>query len=223
MKEIKVLLADDHQIVLDGILSFLEKNAEEKSPANPSVIKVVGLAHDGEEVLHIMETQPVDVAVLDIGMPVLDGLETAQRIAVKYPQVKIILLTMEGNAHFILNALEMGIHGYIVKEKSKETLIQAIQQVYNGATYYSPDIIARITNSKIRSSTPPTTVNLTIREREILCHLAKNPDQTAGDIGDQLHIAMVTVQTHIRNIKQKLKMKKSGELIKYAVANKLCT
>ncbi len=223
MKEIKVLLADDHQILLDGILSFLEKNAEEKGAANPSLIKVVGVAHNGEEALRLMEKQPVDVAVLDINMPVLDGLETARRIRQQYAATKIILLTMQGEGYFVLNALRSGVHGYVVKEKSTETLIQAIRQVFHGSKYYSPDLLDGIGPEHTESSPEKPVVDLTVREREILCHLAKNPNQTAEDIGAQLHIAMVTVQTHLRNIKQKLNMKKSGELIKYAVENKLCS
>lgn len=227
MKQIRVLLADDHQILLDGIQSFIEKNAEDKGASNPSTIRVVGVALDGEKALQLMETQPVDVAVLDINMPVLDGLETARRIRRQYPATKIILLTMEGEGRFILNALSFGVQGYVVKEKSTETLIQAIRQVFQGSTYYSPELLAGIGKGGPGNPgpypPPASTINLTVREREILCHLAKNPEQTAEDIGVELHIAMVTVQTHVRNIKQKLNMKKSGELIKYAVENKLCS
>ncbi|MEO6039538.1 MAG: response regulator transcription factor [Saprospiraceae bacterium] len=220
MKEIKVLLADDHQILLEGIVSFLEKNAEEKGAANPTIIKVVGAAQDGMQALEIMKSQAVDVAVLDINMPGFDGLETARQIRRLYPATKIILLTMEGEGRFILNALRTGVHGYVIKEKSTDTLIQAIRQVYHGSTYYLPELLGGIGTDYGES--PTNVVTLTEREREILCYVAKHPDRTAEEIGQALHIAMVTVQTHVRNIKQKLKMKKSGELVKYAVENKLC-
>ena len=221
MREIKVLLADDHQILLDGIVSFLEKNAEEKGAANPTIIKVVGAAHDGQQALEMMKSLAVDVAVLDINMPGFDGLETARHIRRLYPATKIILLTMEGDGRFILNALRSGVHGYVVKEKSTDTLIQAIRQVYHGSTYYLPELLSGI-GTDYGESPPANAVTLTEREREILCYITKHPDQTAEEIGLALHIAMVTVQTHVRNIKQKLKMKKSGELVKYAVENKLC-
>lgn len=223
MKEIKVLLADDHRILLEGIVSFIEKNAEETSGANPSVIRVVGTANDGRQALDLMKNTAVDVAVLDIGMPVLDGMDTARLIRQQYPATKIILLTMEGGTHFILNALRFGVNGYVVKEKSAETLIQAIRQVYQGSTYYSPELLGSIQPERMDAIPPAQLADLTAREREILCHISRNPDRTAEEIGGALNIATVTVQTHIRNIKQKLKMNRLGELIKYAVENKLCT
>lgn len=220
MKEIKVLLADDHQLMLDGIKSFLER-ADEHLPDAQTSIRVVATAQNGERALELLEREPVDVAVLDIGMPVLDGLETARRIRQRYPAMKVLLVTMEGDGHFVFNALRAGVHGYIVKEKSQETLIQAIRQVYHGSTYYSPDVIARATSAAM-TPPPPHSSPLTERERELLCHLARNPEQTAEEIGRQLNIAMVTVQTHFRNIKSKLGMRRSAELVKYAVENKLC-
>ena len=208
---IRILIADDHQITIDGIKSFL---------ANEKDIQVVGEALHGEEVLQFLEKQPVDVIILDLQMPVMNGLEAAKIILRKYPKTKILLLTMQGDGQFILNALKLGIHGYVIKEKSKETLIGAIHAVYRGARYWSPELLGRIPAGFKEEEKEE--VELTEREKQVLCTLAQNPAFRYKDIGIHLNIAEVTVQTHVRNIKSKLNLNKATELMQYAMKNKLC-
>lgn len=223
MKEIRILLADDHQIVLDGLQTLIEKNAEENG-IQPSILKVVAMAHNGEEVLKLLETISVDVVVLDIRMPVMDGLTTALHIRKQYPDTKIILLTMHSDGDFIMHALRTGVHGYVVKEKSSDTLIQVIRQVLlTGNTYYAPDLLAKI--QEVPKSNPLPAqgeVPLTSREKEIICYMVKHPNETAEEIGQGLHIAAATVQAHLRNARSKLELSKSAQLIMYAVENNLC-
>jgi two-component system, NarL family, nitrate/nitrite response regulator NarL len=217
MKKINLLLADDHQIVLDGLEAFLKTDAR---------IGTIATAHSGDIVLQQLEQNasenPIDVAILDISMPPgMDGIETAKYIRRRFPNVKIILLTMVGDGHFILNALRMGIHGYVVKEKSKEVLLTAIETVFQeGKRYFSPDILARIPEIGGVDSSEP--VQLTKREKEILCILTHEPGLTAQKIGDKIFIARATVERHIQNIKDKLDLRKNTELVRYAIENRLC-
>jgi two-component system nitrate/nitrite response regulator NarL len=213
MKKITVLLADDHEIVLDGMLAFLEKESE---------VHVAGIAKDGAQALEILAREPVDVAILDISMPTLNGLEAARHIRRHFPQTKILLLSMHGEASFIVNAMRLGVHGYILKEKSKETLIGAIHAVHRGSRYWPPELLARMEDSSLLDEKADVELpELTERELEILRLIAKNPSLSAKEIGDQLHIAETTVSTHSRNMKQKLGLKKNTELVKYALEHNL--
>lgn len=213
MTPIKVLLADDHQIVVDGIRAFLDKEEE---------IDVVATANDGEAVLEQLEEQEVDVAVLDIGMPRLDGLETAKHILRDYPRIKVLMLTLQGESNFIINAMKLGIHGYLLKEKSKEALVGAIHCVYRGSTYWSPELIARISDRRSLYQEEET-VQLTQREKEVLCLMVAEPSFTSEAIGKSLNIAKLTVDTHVRNMLSKLKLKRRAELVAYAMRTNMCS
>lgn len=213
MKNIQILLVDDHQIVLDGISAFLEKEPD---------MAIAGYAHDGQAALDFLAKQLVDVVVLDISMPILDGIEAAKEIRKSHPDTKIILLTMQGDGHYILNAMKLGVQGYVMKEKSREILVSAIHSVCRGSTYWSPDLLPRIAEAQFQQQRQEEPGSLTARELEISCLMARSPSLTAKEIGDQLFIAEVTVQTHLRNAKQKLGLKKSAELIKYVMEQKLC-
>lgn len=214
MKKIKLFLADDHQIMLDGLRAFLEKEPQ---------IEINGTAHSGEETLRLLEQQPADVVVLDINMPPgMDGIETARHIRKRYPHIKIILLTMLGEARFIYHALRTGIHGYVVKEKSKETLLGAIYAVLGGNRYFPPDLLNRL-DGLDEPEDEQEVVQLTNREREILCLMAQNPAFTSREIAECLFIARTTVEKHVQNVKEKLDLHKNTELVKYAMEKKLCT
>ncbi len=214
MKKIKLFLADDHQIMLDGLQAFLEQE--------PSM-EIIGTAQSGEETLRLLELDATDVAILDIRMPPgIDGIETAKLIRKRHPKTKIVLLTMIGDGHFILNALRMGIHGYVIKEKSKETLVAAIHAVLGNNRYFPPELLNRVDFSE-QDDTDKEDVQLTKREREIICLLAENPAYTAREIAERLFLAKTTVEKHVQNAKNKLELHKNTELIKYALEKKLCT
>lgn len=213
MTPIKVLVADDHQIVLDGILAFLEKEKE---------IDVIHTALTGEEVLKKLQKEPVDVAILDINMPKMDGLETSRYILRNYPKIKVLLLTMIGDGNFILNALKTGVHGYVIKEKSKESLVGAIHSVYRGARYWSPELLDRIAEQNLAPEPETEPVEFTTREQEVLCIMVESPGYTSEQIGNEMNISPTTVDTHIRNMKAKLNISRRQELITYAMKNQLC-
>lgn len=213
MIKTKIFLVDNHQILLDGLCAFLEKDPQ---------LDIVGAANSGEQALACLEQQRADVVILDLSMPPgMDGIETAKRIKRRHPNTKIILLTMHGEGRFILKALRLGVHGYVIKEKSKETLIAAIRAVLNGNRYFSPDLLERLGEEEEEESAaqPP---KLTKRETDIICLMVNEPGFTAEQIGDRLSIAAFTVQTHIRNAKAKLGLSRSLELVKYAMEHKLC-
>lgn len=213
MKKIKLFLADDHQIVLDGLQALLEKDAQ---------MDIVGTAHSGEETLRLLEQQTADVVVLDISMPPgMDGIETARHIRKRYPNTKIVLLTMHGDGQFILNALRMGIHGYVIKEKSKESLVAAIHAVLGGNRYFPPELLNRVDFSA-EPEPDKEEVQLTKREKEIICLMAENPSFTSREIAERYFIARTTVEKHVQNIKEKLGLHKNTELVKYALEKKLC-
>ncbi|MCA0237189.1 MAG: response regulator transcription factor [Bacteroidetes bacterium] len=215
MKKIKLLLVDDHQIILDGISSFLEKEND---------FEIMGFALDGEGALDFLAHHMVDVVVMDISMPHKDGIETARVVRKEFPNIKIILLTMQGDGQYILNAMKLGVHGYVLKEKSKEILVRAIHCVHTGSTYWSPDLIPRIANAQlIHYEGHNDDIHLTLREKEIICLLVKEPSLTAKQMADRLNIAALTVETHLRNARQKLKISTSRELMQYAQTNNLCS
>lgn len=207
---IRVLLADDHQIVLDGIAVLLE---------NEPNITIVGRAVNGYEVLEEMEKQPIDVAVLDISMPEMDGWQAARQILKKYPETKVLLLTMHGDSNFILKAIQLGVHGYVVKEKSKEFLVGAIDMVYRGASYWPPDLIRKAQNKKLLEMESTEDAQLSNRELEVLRLIGQGLQYKS--IADKLSISETTVQTHSRNMKKKLGFHTVGQLVKYAIERNL--
>jgi two-component system, NarL family, nitrate/nitrite response regulator NarL len=213
MKKIKLLLADDHQIVLDGLQAFLEKE---------NSLDVVGTARNSEEILKQLSILSADVVVIDISMPPgKDGIETGRIIKKEFPQLKIVLLTMHGDGRFIVKAMQYGFHGYVLKEKSKESLVGAIHAVMNGQTYFPPDVINLIQGIET-TETALEEVILTQRELEILCLLVNNPAYTSRDIANTLFIAKSTAEKHIQNMRSKLNMKTTRELILYGLERRLC-
>ncbi|MCO6475166.1 MAG: response regulator transcription factor [Phaeodactylibacter sp.] len=206
---IKVLIADDHKITTDGILAFLEKEPG---------IEVAGIVHNGRDAIGILEKQPVDVAVLDIRMPVMDGIETTRAIASQYPRTKVVILSMFKKKAFVKGVLDAGAMGYVLKDNSKEALVYAIHAVSKGARIIPPEIL------DIYFSGPPEEeeeeISLTERELEILCLMVEG--LTAREIGEALNIAKVTAETHIRNAKSKLGISRKAQLVRWAVDKGVC-
>ena len=206
---IRVLIADDHKITTDGIQAFLEKEPG---------IEVAGVASNGQQVLKILEKQAVDVAVLDISMPVMDGIETTRAIVSQYPKTKVVVLSMFKKKAFVKGMLDAGAMGYVLKDNSKEALVFAIHSVSRGARIIPPEIL------DIYFSGPPReeeeAINLTERELEIVCLLAEG--LTARETGEALNIAKVTVETHIRNAKSKLGINRKAQLVRWAIDKGVC-
>lgn len=208
METINIIIADDHQIVLDGIQSFLEKEKE---------IEVAAVFKDGAEVIDYLRDHTADVAVLDIRMPQMDGLDTARYILKNHPKIKILLLTMHDDSKFILQAMRLGIHGYVLKDKSKEALVGAIHCVYRGSKYYSLDLQDKLVDPSLLNDDKPEQVRLTDREIEVLTLTGEA--LSAKEIASRLDITENTVNVHWRNLREKLKLTNDKALVRYAIKN----
>jgi DNA-binding NarL/FixJ family response regulator len=211
MKKIKILLADDHGIIRDGIKLMLNKSPE---------LEIVAEANNGQEVIDYLEenAKSIDVILMDINMPVMNGIEATQKISETYPDINILALTMHIEETYISNMLKAGALGYILKESNKDELIDAIKSIASGKKYYSNEVSVTLINS-LMSDSKDKDKELSDREIEILSLIASG--NTNKEIGEKLFISGRTVETHRRNILSKLEVKNTAEMIKYAIQNKL--
>jgi two-component system nitrate/nitrite response regulator NarL len=202
-KKIRVLLVDDHPLVLDGIRSRLEDDAE---------ILIVGEAGNGEEALDMAERYNPDIVLMDINMPIMNGIEAAEKFVIQHPDVKLLMLTMHDSREYITKVLKAGAKGYILKDVSSNEMLIAIKSVYQGKTYYSSGVTDILVNESTQKEVP-----LTDREKTILQLLAEGSSNK--HVARELDISVRTVETHRRNIKRKLEVKTSAGLVKYAIEN----
>jgi len=212
--KINILLADDHQLFIDGIKFVIESDPR---------LRVVTEANDGEGVLIKLKSYYVDIVMLDIQMPKLNGIETAHIITEKYPAIKIIALSMHTERIFIEKMYNAGVDGYILKNTNKTELIQGIKTVYGGGKYYSHDIMRSLFQNQAAINTAKGTfqTELTKREIEILTMIAK--EYSNPMIAQELFISIQTVNTHRKNLLKKLDVKNTAGLVKYAMSINLLT
>ena len=209
MGMIKVLLADDHQMILDGLAAMLETEEQ---------IEIIGQVQDGQSVLEkIGGAVEIDVVIMDINMPKLDGIETTKIIKSTYPEVKVLVLSMYNRSEFVKNLLESGTDGYILKNAGKKVLISAIQAVSRGEPYYSAEITQTIMRSyqKTRFFNPSIYAELSNREKEVIRLIAS--EKTTQEIADELCLSTHTIDTHRKNILAKLDVKNATGIVKYAL------
>ncbi len=210
MTPIRILLADDHKVMRAGLRLLLERQ---------SGFKVVGEASDGRDVVEQAEASRPDVVVLDIAMPNLSGIEAAQRISAALPQTRIIILSMHSDESYVLRALKAGAKGYLLKDSAENDLIEAIRAVSQGKAFFSPEISNILVEDYVREMTKRGAEDsyelLTPREREIMQMLAEG--KSNKDIATLLNLSLYTVETHRRNLQDKLNLHSLAELILYAV------
>jgi DNA-binding NarL/FixJ family response regulator len=208
MANIKVLLADDHKIVRDGIKLMLEPQAG---------IHVVAEGANGEEVLHILKDTLVDLVVMDINMPEMDGIRTTRKIKEKFPDVKVLALTMSNDDLHIRQMIQAGASGYIMKSAGRSELKEAILSIMNGKHYFSDEathsIMMDLVKGKGKASSSEV-VHITDRELEILELIIK--EYTNQEIAEKLYISSRTVDAHRRNLLQKTGARNTAGLVKYA-------
>jgi DNA-binding NarL/FixJ family response regulator len=206
-EKITLFIADDHTIVRTALASLLSL-AED--------FKVVGEASDGRTTVEeVLKLKP-DVVLLDISMPQLNGLEAAKRIRAKSPRTKILILSAHDNEQYVMQVLQCGAQGYLLKDGAPEDLYAAIRAVKGGKTFFSPSIPPSVIES-YRKSKDTTPSVLTSREREILQLVAEG--HTHQEIADLLFISIRTVDTHCNNIMKKLNLHDSPALVTYAIKN----
>jgi DNA-binding NarL/FixJ family response regulator len=204
---IKVLLADDHEMFMDGMASILEKQPE---------IQLVSKVASGKDALEYLKFNPVDVAILDIDMPEPNGIEATKIIKKSHPATKVLILTMFKQEQKLKQALAAGADGYVLKDSRKEVLLEAIRNIHAGKKHMDQGVMELlIPKSSSTSGHVPAT--LTEREAEILTLIAKG--KQSKHIAEALFISPATVDTHTRNIKSKLNIDNRLELVIYAKEN----
>jgi two-component system response regulator NreC len=205
---IKVILADDHAIVRDGLKSVIEKKGDG--------IVVVGEASNGDDVVKLSATSPADVYLLDISMPVLNGIETTYHLIKKNPKTKVIMLSMHDDRTFVVKALQSGARGYILKESATEEIVFGINEVYLGRYYLTPKISSYLVEDFLdRKPGAQRMAELSSRERGILQLLAEGLNNK--EIAKRLSLSLNTIHVHRNNIMKKLNIHRQADLIRYAL------
>ena len=207
MNSIRLLIADDHHLFLDGIVSLLKTEK----------LLQLSTAHDGLEVLDKISKEEYDVCLLDIGMPNMDGIATAKALKEKKSPVKIIILSTYNDKEIISEMIKIGVAGYLLKNCSKQELMEAIQKVFDGGRHFSEEIQNTIVNqftTYLTQQKSKAEEILTPREIEIVQLLAK--EYTNEKIAGALNISFRTVETHRKNIMQKTKSHNLAGLLKFA-------
>ena len=209
---IRILLADDHQIVREGLGFLIGAQSD---------MEVVAEAQDGRMALQLVEEHRPDVAIMDVGMPQLNGVEATRQIATEFPQVKVIALSMHDDRRFVSGMLRAGASGYLLKNCASDELIQAIRTVVANQTYLSPAITGIVVEDYVRQAEEIEPPVLTDREREVLQLLAEG--LSTKEIAGRLHVSPKTVATHRQNIMNKLELHSIAELTQYAISAGLIT
>ncbi len=208
---IKVLLADDHSIVREGLRKVLEDSNE---------IKVIAEAADGETAFDKAMANKPDVAVIDISMPGMDGLEVVTRMTSYCPEIPVLILTMHDEEQYVIRAIEAGAMGYVTKQSAPEQLVEAVRKINAGGRYLTEKASEALALRIIRGNTNKSlTESLSMRELQVLRKLAMG--NTNREIATSYNISVKTVDTYRARILKKLNLRNNTELSRYAIQNKL--
>lgn len=211
MKKIKIIIVDDHQMMIDGLCALLKNNKE---------IEIVATFTNGNLLLETIENLSIDVVLTDISMPEIDGFELTKKIKEKKPAIQVIALSMSNNIVDINKMIDLGISGYVLKNTGNQELITAIQNVAAGKMHFSDEVTDEMTKHKHDTiKEKNTTLKLTDRELEILKLIVQ--EMNNAEIAEKLFISERTVETHRKNMIRKFNSKSIVGLIKYALENKL--
>ncbi len=206
----RVVLADDHALIRSGLRTLLERDQE---------FDVVGEAANGVEVLQVIEQQRPDVLLLDLSMPHLNGIDTAQRLRDIIPVLKVVVVSMYADEAYVLRALKAGVRGYVLKQSSEHDVVDAVRAVQAGYAYFSPEVSKLLADDfvrdlKSRNVTDPYD-QLTFRERQVMQRLAEG--RSNKDVATILNVSLSTIESHRYSIFQKLNVHSIAELVLYAV------
>jgi DNA-binding NarL/FixJ family response regulator len=211
--KIRILIADDHTLLRNGICALLEDEPD---------IVIVGEASDGREAVRLAGQFKPNVVLMDIAMPLLNGLEATRQIKREHPEINVLVLTMYDNEEYFREMLEVGASGYIIKRAAASELVSAIRAVYKGEAVLSPAITRLLLEDYLShdSHNEKDDPNaLSSREREVLQLIAEG--KTSREIAEILNLAIKTVQSHRTSLMQKLDLHDRGDLIKYAIQKKI--
>lgn len=212
-KRTKILIADDHPLMRDGLEGVLKDEIN---------IEISAKAHNGEQAYKFLKENDFDIAMLDIEMPKISGLEIARKVVEEHILTKIVFLTMYKDEDMFNEAMDLGAYGYVLKENAVEDIIDCIRSVASGKYYISPEIshylIKRQNGLRKTDQEEHSISSLTKTERLILRLVSK--EKTTKEIADQLFISSKTVENHRANISKKLNLHGSHSLVKFAINNK---
>ena len=210
MSAIRIMLADDHTVMRTGLRLLLERQSD---------FTVVAEAEDGREAVALAETQRPEVAVMDVAMPMLNGIEATRQMVAKSPNLAVVMLSMHSDESYVLRALKAGARAYLLKDSAEADLIRAVRAVSTGRSFFSPAISRMLLEDHIRElrqkGKEDTYETLTTREREVLQLIAEG--NANKEISTILNLSLYTVETHRTHILQKLDLHSVPELILYAV------
>ena len=216
MKTIRILLADDHTVVRKGLRLLLE--------SHPG-FHVIADAADGREAVALAEQHAPDVVVMDVAMPILNGIEAARQIGAKLPHCAVVFLSMHSDEGYVLKALKAGARAYLLKDSAEHDLVSAVIAVSDGKAFFSPAISKMLVEDYMRQMQERQVEDsyelLTTREREVLQLLAEGKNNK--DLAAILNLSLYTVETHRGNIFQKLNLHSQAELILYAIRKGVIT
>ena len=201
---LKILLADDHQIMRQGLKALLEEKG----------FAVVGEASDGHEAVRVANEKKPDVAVVDLSMPLLNGIDAARQIRHDLPATKVILLTMHTDEQYILDAIRAGVSGYVLKSEAATDLVKAIQDVNKGLTHLSSRVSRAVVKGYLDKNESPADP-LSPRERQVLQLIAEG--KTTKEIATVLGVSVKTADSHRTRIMKKLDMHGTAGLVRYAI------
>lgn len=214
-EKIKVLLTDDHQLIRDGVESMLRGTED---------IDVVGSVTSGEESINMVRQNRPDVILMDIMMGGMTGIEATRWIKGFDPTIKIVIVTMEVSKDYVSAAIKSGVDGYLPKDVDRETLLQAIRSVHSGGRFFNEAIMKLVfedfySHEKLKNQDKKLPNDLTKREYEVLGLVASG--NTNKEVAEALFISVKTVETHKTHILEKLGLKNTTELVKYAIKNNI--
>nr|PZM96587.1 MAG: DNA-binding response regulator [Thermocrispum agreste] len=207
MSKIRILLADDHQLVRRGVRLILDGEPD---------LTVIAEAGDGAEALAKAKQEPPDLAILDIAMPRMTGLQTARELSRQFPDIRILMLTMYDNEQYLFEALKAGASGYVLKSVADRDLVEACRAAMRGEPFLYPGAVTTLIRSyleRVGEDEPPRVI--TEREEEVLKLVAEG--HSSRDIAAMLHISVKTVERHRANLLQKLGLRDRLELTRYAI------
>lgn len=215
METINILLVDDHNLIREGLKLILKKNKN---------FKIIGEASNGVEAIKYIDknADKVHVVMLDITMPELDGFEVAKIVRQNHPEIKILALTMHSEESYITKMIDVGVHGYVLKDSNLEDLSTAIHTILEDKPYYSSDVSAIMINSlmnKDKKKQNNEIDNLTDREVQIIDLITEG--LKSSEIADQLKLSTRTIEVHRRNLMKKLDVKNTAELVSFVLKSKL--
>lgn len=208
--KINIAIADDHKMFREGIKALLQKE---------KMIEVCGDADNEKDILEIVKTFQPDVVLMDIDMGATNGIDLTKKIKLLDERVNVLAVSMHGDKEYVVKMLEVGAVGYILKNAGKEEMMRAIKCVAVGDTYLSKEVSRCLMYGRTVNSKSESIVSLTKREIEVLKLIAQ--EYSNNEIAKQLFVSVRTIDTHRRNLMEKLAVKNTAGLVKYAFRNKL--